>query len=450
MRMMFLKRLKQHGKKSLFLLYYKIQDRRISYMLNKLDTSFDFRNYSTRTLNKMLNYSRKAYLYYKDIQKHHIRNGEEALKSFPIISKDILRSKCSLFISKYEQWIPSQSATTGGSTGEPFGFFISPQHDVVHQLYLWRRMGYIKGDIIMGMGGMELPSEVIEKREYGIKRNCAYGSWVYGHYAISALYLNEKTCKYYVDYILKIKPAFIRGYTSAIYIIAQCIITYGIEMDFDIKGVQLTSEMTYDYQVDLIKSVFNAPVVLQYGHTEAAVFGYTYDDTYRYKCSPLYGYVEVLDESGRQVENGEVGEVVVTSYSNYVMPFIRYRTGDMAEWGGREGGVAYLNKVIGRTQDYVYNANGEKVLLTALIFGLHYKAFAHIRKWQIVQEKIGEVKFRIIQMPIFSIEDEKEIRDSFLKIAGITTVFEYVDEIELTKRGKSKLIIQKLDRDYMV
>jgi len=86
------------------------------------------------------------------------------------------------------------------------------------------------------------------------------------------------------------------------------------------------------------------------------------------------------------VNRGELGEVVVTGFYNYAMPFIRYKMGDLAIFSGDNDGIVRLKSVVGRTQDYIYSSNMDKILLTALIFGLHYKAFANIRKWQIVQD----------------------------------------------------------------
>lgn len=41
-------------------------------------------------------------------------------------------------------------------------------------------------------------------------------------------------------------------------------------------------------------------------------------------------YVETLNESGERPQQGEVGELVVTNFSNLAMPLLRYRTGDFA------------------------------------------------------------------------------------------------------------------------
>jgi phenylacetate-CoA ligase len=40
--------------------------------------------------------------------------------------------------------------------------------------------------------------------------------------------------------------------------------------------------------------------------------------------------VEVVDQNGRPCQPGEVGEVAITTLHNFVMPLIRYATGDLA------------------------------------------------------------------------------------------------------------------------
>ncbi len=113
--------------------------------------------------------------------------------------------------------------------------------------------------------------------------------------------------------------------------------------------------------------------------------------------------------------------------------------------GGTEGGVVTLNKVWGRTQDIIYTKSGEKVFLTALIFGLHYKAFSNIRKWKIVQKTYGEVEFLIVKGPEYSEKDEEELRESFRRHADIGVGFRYVSDIALTRAGKSMFLEQYLE-----
>lgn len=388
---------------------------------------------------RMLHYCRKAY---PDYYKFYGLQGREQLKDYPLISKEDMRKHPEIFQTRYKNWIESHKATTGGSTGQPFGFEISANHDPVHQEFLWDIMGYRKGDKIICINGVSLPKDKVAQNIFYY--DLSPTQLPCGGYALSCLYLTEMTAKYYFDFMEKINPSYLRGYTSAIYRLAQYADEHSLAPGFRLKGIQLTSETTFEYQIEYIERIFDTEVYMQYGHTEAAVFAYTYDKSHKYRCSPLYGHVEILNEKGEHVKEGETGEVVVTSYSNFAMPFIRYKTGDLAEYGGTKGAVVTLNKVWGRTQDVIYTYSKEPVFLTALIFGLHYHAFANINRWRLIQERYGEVVFRIVKGCHYSEKDEEELRESFYRNAGIRTEFEYVEDLELTARGKSVFLDQRL------
>ena len=424
-----------------FWIDYYMQDMWMRKKLKKMNNpNADFTQEEAHQQKRMLKYAKKAY---PEFLKHYHMTGDEPLSEYPLISKSDIREHPEMFTSRYIDRVESHHATTGGSTGTPFGFEISANHDPVHQEFLWDIMGYQKGDKIICVNGASIPKEKTEKNIYYY--DLSPTQLPCGGYALSCLYLTEKTAAYYFEFIEKIRPAFLRGYTSAICRLAQYADQHQIHFDFPIKGVQLSSESTFEYQIDYIEKVFQTKVYMQYGHTEAAIFGYTYDETHKYRCSPLYGHVEILDENGQHVKEGETGEVVVTFYSNFAMLFARYRTGDLAEYGGTRGGIVTLNKVWGRTQDVVYTKAGDPVYLTALIFGLHYHAFSNITKWKLVQKEYGKVTFQIVKGEHYSEVDEQELRDSFLENAGIEAAFEYVDDIELTRRGKSVFLDQQLN-----
>ena len=60
-----------------------------------------------------------------------------------------------------------------------------------------------------------------------------------------------------------------------------------------------------------------------------------------------------------------------------------------------------------------------RVLLTASVFGIHYKAFDNIDKWQIIQNEPGKVIYQITDSSKISIDDISEIRNSLLNVAKI-------------------------------
>lgn len=416
--------------------YYKLKKIQIKHKLHTLlIPSCHHEQELQHQLDKILHYCIKYVPYYQG--KHY-----QTLTDFPVIGKTDFLARKDQFLSTKIASFPYRTATTGGSTGEPFGFLISPQYDDIHQEFLWRYMGYQDGDKILGMGGLKVSKEDLQKNIYWKK--CSDKQLPYAGYRLSSIYLNHNTFPYYYDYINQLQPSFIRGYVSAVYSVAKWMDEQSLTLSYQIKGIELTSESVFEYQIALIEKVFHTKVFLQYGHTEACIFAYSYDSTHKYKCSPFYGYVEVLNEQNEQVREGETGEVVVTSFTNFAQPFIRYRTGDLAEYGGTENGIVTLNKVYGRTQDFVYNGKKEQSLLTAIIFGLHYSAFNHIIRWQIEQFEYGVIQFHIIPSESFTSGDEEEIRKTFREQADIEAQFTYVKELPVTPRGKSKLLIQHL------
>ena len=303
-------------------------------------------------------------------------------------------------------------------------------------------MQYQPGDIIVAFDGSSVPTKSLNAHIYWVVTS---GQDIpYGRLSYSSLYLRAETTPCYVRHILDTMPSILRGYPSFINDIAEYVLKNGISIPFPVKGVQLTAENAYDFQIENIRKAFNTSVFFQYGHSEVCVYGYTFDNTYEYCCSPFYGFTEVLGDDGLHVNPGDVGEVVVTGFYNFAMPFIRYRTGDLALFNGDTDGRVRLGKIVGRTQDCIFTENGEKVALTALIFGQHYRAFRNIQKWQLQQDSPGKVKIRIIREKGFSAEDEIEIRAKFKDICGVDTEFEYVDLIPLSTRGKFRFLVQNV------
>ena len=71
------------------------------------------------------------------------------------------------------------------------------------------------------------------------------------------------------------------------------------------------------------------------------------------------------------------------------MPFIRYRTGDLATFSSNtcQCGRNYtlFDDIEGRNYEYVFTKDGRKISLTGLIFGQHFNAFRKIDKMQLLQ-----------------------------------------------------------------
>ena len=100
---------------------------------------------------------------------------------------------------------------------------------------------------------------------------------------------------------------------------------------------------------------------------------------------PLMAVLEVLDpETLQPVAEGGRGELVVTALSRTLMPMVRFRTGDLAVYGGRRDGRVLLpHGVIGRV-DQMVKVKGVKLYPSELASVL--RAFG-VERYRVVVEK---------------------------------------------------------------
>ena len=101
-----------------------------------------------------------------------------------------------------------------------------------------------------------------------------------------------------------------------------------------------------------------------YGCAEGLLMAIKADENYYNIMSP-HVKLEIVDDNGQPVTDGEMGNVLVTCLTNKALPIIRYKLGDLAiklpkaEYPiSRELNYPLLKKVIGRETDVVKTKNG--------------------------------------------------------------------------------------------
>ena len=188
-----------------------------------------------------------------------------------------------------------------------------------------------------------------------------------------------------------------------------------------------------------------------YGHTEHASFAGECEKSEFYHLQSEYGYAELIKENGQYPENElDIAEIVATGFSNYVMPFIRYKTSDMAVYTNKvcSCGRNYnlIKGIHGRSQEQIITLDNTKIFLTSIIHGQHLDTLGRIKEYQLVQNVKGRVEVKIVKSNDFKESDAKKIKRTMESAADnqIQVDIIFVDVIEKTGRGKHKFLIQNI------
>jgi phenylacetate-CoA ligase len=194
-------------------------------------------------------------------------------------------------------------------------------------------------------------------------------------------------------WLKEVRPQYLLTYPSNLQRLARC-----AQADPD-HGLSLaaciaSAEILPPNVEDLIRSVFDAPVINIYGLREFGHMATSCPQTGDLHVAADVTMIEVLDEAGKPVELGETGEVVATSFYNYAMPFIRYATGDFAELGGPcpcGRVLPVLKRILGRRRNRFTLAGG-RIAWPIVELG-ELTALFSIGDYQIVQSETARFEF---------------------------------------------------------
>jgi len=116
--------------------------------------------------------------------------------------------------------------------------------------------------------------------------------------------------------------------------------------------------------------------------------------------------LEVVDECGRAVAEGQTGRILVTLLGNHSFPLIRYEIGDMAIQGrphGRTSPFPTLNGIEGRISDFITSTRGDYVsplTIRHLIGVVH--AQTGMERYQFIQYPGGRYELKVQLDPVIS------------------------------------------------
>lgn len=366
-------------------------------------------------------------------------NSIQQLQQLPLLTKSIIRANLERLKSAQAGQLIQYS--TGGSSGEPLLFFVGldrVSHDVAAK---WRATRWWDVDI----GDPEIviwgsPIELGAQDRVRIWRDRLMRSTL-----LSAFEMTETNLDTYLQRIRASKPKMVFGYPYSITLIAKRAEQTGVRLDdLGVKVVFVTSEYLHDHQRETISRVFGCKVANGYGGRDAGFISHECPAGGMHLTSEDL-IVELLDDAGQPVPDGNPGEVVVTHFFSGDFPFIRYRTGDIAVMDtqacpcGR--GLPLLKEIQGRTNDFLLALDGK--LLPCGAFTYLMREVPGIESYKVTQETQTHTRLQVVRHDGLDSDMRARLVQGFQHRlgAGVQIDVELVAAIPKQGNGKYRYVV---------
>ncbi|HEX4522374.1 MAG TPA: AMP-binding protein [Casimicrobiaceae bacterium] len=310
--------------------------------------------------------------------------------------------------------------TTSGSSGQPFNIYRAPREEHLLNLFRLRasaEAGLRTFDRVARFS--QLPLDEYPRPWAGRIRQ-AIG--IHRERRFDALAPAKKLA----ENLIRHRPDVIYGYPSTLRHVAA-------RIDDEPRRIRprlifCGGEVLDAASRRMIESAFAAPVVDFYGAHEFNLLAWQCPKGDGYHVCDDNVLVEIVGDDGRAVGPGEVGEVVATALHSYTMPFVRYRTGDLAIRGAESCGCGQpfsaLRAIQGRRVDYLRLPEGRRVHPYAITVHLAEREAAWVAQHQIVQTADGRIRLDIRPSGTPRSEDIERVHRMVRGILGGDTQFD--------------------------
>ena len=410
----------------------------------------EIEHYQLKQINLLLEESKRFVPFYKKKFKNiklPIKSLDTFSKAVPLVTKEEIKNHYKDFINPNIPGSKTITCSTGGTTGEPlkvrYEKGINRTKELIYMNDQWRRVGFKNNDL-----RVVFRSSLI--RDRGGDRLWEFDP-IKNRYFFSSFDLSDELIERYIKKMEEIRPGYLHVYPSVLTIIASYMKKKGITIDF-IKAIFSGSENTYPGQIKLFEAVFNARVFRWYGLAEASALAGSCEYNDCYHCYPTYSFTELVDAAGKPVRDlDEKGEIVGTTFHNYAMPLIRYRTEDYAVYGGDKcpecNRIGLLFKEIeGRAQEVIYDRSGNRYSLGPFIFGIHEELWSNVKAVQFEQFERGKLILRAVSNNLEARKLENYLKKKFIPMFSNNFEIDIipVENIERSMTGKHRYLIQHI------
>jgi phenylacetate-CoA ligase len=361
----------------------------------------------------------------------------DAWDHLPILDRTTLKAHADELRSPELHERTSRVAKTGGTTGEPVMTYVDSRVPLL--ALAWRMYGW---------WGIEPWDDLARIGRWGFGRTEALKNvvqwWPTRQVYLDARLFDRESMGRFHRRLVRVRPPLLEGYVGAMLEFADFLESSGLDLP-GVRAAATTAAPLTENARRRLESVFGVPVFDEYRGSEV--------NWMAGECAERDGMhvfadarrIDIVDDEGRPVEPGTVGDIVVTDLTNRVFPMIRYRNGDRAALSdemcrcGRS--LPKMRAPEGRTVDVLRLPSGGALNHGLLgMFGPHPDS---VRMFQIHQLSDYSIRIRIVRGPEADAERNIQAAVDTLRerIHGeVPITVEYVDALPYTG-GKIKFLI---------
>lgn len=372
--------------------------------------------------------------------------GTEDLSKFPLLTKEIVRERGDHLLTASAPQPGWLHGHTSGTTGSPLSLWYD-RDTCIFTNAVDRRQKAWAGISAKDWIGVFLGRTVVSPAT----KNPPFWrvNWVQRQVWFSTFHMAAETLDLYVDEVQRRGLRFLEGYPSTLYVLAQHLNKTGRTLPM--RAVLTSSETLHRVQQEALHSAFTCEIYDFYGHAERTIFASECEAHDGKHVAEEYGYVEVVDDSGQPVPDGELGYLVGTSLHNVAMPMIRYRTGDFSAITrepctcGRT--LRRIRNIATKAEDIVVTPGGR--LISPSVLTHPFKPFPQIVKSQLIQDRIDHIVVKLVPSGEFTADLQNALQERLQERLGpeMTIDIERVSDIPREKSGKYRWVISRVAHD---
>ncbi len=372
-----------------------------------------------------------------------------SIKDYPVINKSDILAAYNDFLTPVSK-IPGQVGKvhiqkTSGSTGTPFEVYQDTRCRT-------RRIATIKVENeAIDFHSFEPMMHLRATAHYwGGNLETIHHNKSLNIYYVNNANLTDAKLQLIVNAINQHKIKVIRGYMTSLDALTRYAVKHHIKFEHSPFFISVGELLLESLRLRIVEQL-KCHVISQYGNEENGIFGSSEIDGKgtNIRLNRANCYVEILKmESDEPVSDGEIGRIVVTDFTNYAMPMIRYEIGDLAAIGktASDGTILSITHLCGRKTDMIYKTNGEAIdIFNSMPIEIYNNP--QVKQWQFIQKGEKQYTLRLA----FEKEDKTAIEVAereLKKLLGNDALIDIVcvDEIPVMNSGKRKIVINELKK----